>query len=75
MLLNVIAAVVLIVWCANFVASLLIKEYDGSAINGIFTVVIGGILAMKSKSGRSDDEDEDDEADRKRPTDPTRSIE
>lgn len=37
------------VWVANFVASLLMPDYDGNAINGIFTVIMGAVLAIKGK--------------------------
>ena len=59
-MLNAITAVVLVVWTANFAASLLVPEYDGTAINGIFTVFIGAVLALKGKSSKDDDDDEPD---------------
>lgn len=61
-MLNIIAGVVLAVWAANFVASLLTDDYDGSAINGIFTVIMGAILAIKGKNaGRNKDDNDDDD--------------
>jgi hypothetical protein len=57
--LNFIAGVVLAVWSGNFVATLAVDGYDGSAINGVFTVIMGAILAIKGKQGgQAADEDE-----------------
>ena len=60
-MLNLIATVVLVIWTCNFIATLLVDGYDGNAINGIFTVVIGTVIAIKGRQagGKSTDGDED----------------
>lgn len=64
-MLNIIAAVVLLVWTANFAASFFVEDYDGSAINGIFTVIMGAILAIKGKgAGKSPKDEQDDDRDK-----------
>lgn len=63
--LNALAIIVTVVWAANFVATVLVRGYDGSAINSAFPIIMGAILAIKAKDtykeskDRSDDDDED----------------
>lgn len=60
---NLISGAVLFIWACNFGATLLIDGYDGNAINGIFTVIIGSVIAIKGKQAgnRSTDGGDDDE--------------
>lgn len=63
---NVIILVVTVVWVANFVATLAITTYNGSAINAIFTAIVGGVFALK---GRKAQEKNDGERNRKEDAD------
>jgi uncharacterized membrane-anchored protein len=47
--LNAIAVVVVLIWVANFFVSVTMPEYDGSAVNATFPVIMGTILALKGR--------------------------
>lgn len=57
---TIIIGVITVVWTANIVAGMFLKGYDTDpAINGIFTLIVGGAFALRhsalSKDGRGGD--------------------
>jgi hypothetical protein len=52
---HAVVVVVLVVWVANFVASLTVTGYEPSeSINAIFMAVVGGALALGRKENAHD---------------------
>lgn len=54
---TIVIAVVLAVWVANFVATIFVTDYRPSeSVNAVFAAVIGGAVAVGSRSKKGPDE-------------------
>lgn len=52
---NAIIIVVTIVWAVNFAARFVVAEYQPQeSINAIFMAIVGGVFALKGRSGGGD---------------------
>ena len=54
--LGFVIVIVTVVWVINFYEDSVNPAYDGSSINGIMLIVVGGAFALRS--GKKDDDDE-----------------
>jgi len=56
---NVVIVAAVVVWVGNFVADVALDGYvPNEAINGAFALLVGGVIALRSKgNGKGGDDD------------------
>lgn len=56
---NAVILIASTVWVCNFIADIVVKDYVANeAINGMFALLIGGVIALRSKGGNGKGSDD-----------------
>jgi hypothetical protein len=54
---NTVIVIATLVWTANFILDATVDNYQPSdAVNGVFALLIGGVIALKQSGDRGDHE-------------------
>jgi hypothetical protein len=54
---NAVILVATAVWLTNFVLDVTVPSYQpNDSINGVFALLIGGVIALRDKSGKDGDQ-------------------